>query len=40
VTATADGTGRRAHGPTAGADAGWLSGALALILAFMAGEAG
>jgi cobalt-zinc-cadmium efflux system protein len=27
-----------AHGPAAGADARWLSGALALILAFMAGE--
>jgi cobalt-zinc-cadmium efflux system protein len=27
-----------AHGPSAGADARWLSGALALILAFMAGE--
>jgi len=26
------------HGPSAGADARWLSGALALILAFMAGE--
>src|SRR6516162_2544782 len=29
---------RHAHGPAAGADARWLSGALALILAFMAGE--
>ena len=32
------GTDRHAHGPASGADAGWLSGALALILAFMAGE--
>jgi cobalt-zinc-cadmium efflux system protein len=31
-------TDRHDHGPTAGADARWLSGALALILAFMAGE--
>jgi cobalt-zinc-cadmium efflux system protein len=38
VTGTADGAGRHAHGPDAGADARWLSGALALILAFMAGE--
>ena len=29
---------RHAHGPASGADAGWLSAALALILAFMAGE--
>jgi cobalt-zinc-cadmium efflux system protein len=29
---------RHAHGPAPGADARWLSGALALILAFMAGE--
>jgi hypothetical protein len=32
------GTGPHAHGPEPGADARWLSGALALILAFMAGE--
>ena len=32
------GTGPHAHGPGPGADARWLSGALALILAFMAGE--
>jgi cobalt-zinc-cadmium efflux system protein len=32
------GTDRHAHGPAPGADARWLSGALALILAFMAGE--
>ncbi|HEV2933376.1 MAG TPA: cation transporter, partial [Streptosporangiaceae bacterium] len=32
------GTDRHEHGPTPGADARWLSGALALILAFMAGE--
>jgi cobalt-zinc-cadmium efflux system protein len=32
------GTGRPAHGPASGADARWLSAALALILAFMAGE--
>jgi cobalt-zinc-cadmium efflux system protein len=32
------GTDRHAHGPASGADARWLSGALALILAFMAGE--
>jgi cobalt-zinc-cadmium efflux system protein len=32
------GTDRHAHGPASGADAGWLSGALALILAFMAAE--
>jgi cobalt-zinc-cadmium efflux system protein len=32
------GTERHAHGPASGADARWLSGALALILAFMAGE--
>ncbi len=32
------GTGRHAHGPASGADAGWLSAALALIVAFMAGE--
>ncbi|HYB46819.1 MAG TPA: cation diffusion facilitator family transporter, partial [Streptosporangiaceae bacterium] len=32
------GTGPHAHGPAPGADARWLSGALALILAFMAGE--
>ena len=31
-------TQRHAHGPAPGADARWLSGALALILAFMAGE--
>jgi cobalt-zinc-cadmium efflux system protein len=31
-------TDRHAHGPTSGADARWLSGALALILAFMAAE--
>ena len=31
-------TDRHEHGPAAGADARWLSGALALILAFMAGE--
>ncbi len=32
------GTDRHAHGPTSNADARWLSAALALILAFMAGE--
>jgi len=32
------GTDRHAHGPAPGADARWLWGALALILAFMAGE--
>jgi cobalt-zinc-cadmium efflux system protein len=32
------GTDRHAHGPAAGADARWLWAALALILAFMAGE--
>jgi cobalt-zinc-cadmium efflux system protein len=32
------GTDQHAHGPASGADARWLSGALALILAFMAGE--
>ncbi|HYB14886.1 MAG TPA: cation diffusion facilitator family transporter [Streptosporangiaceae bacterium] len=32
------GTGPHEHGPASGADARWLSGALALILAFMAGE--
>src|SRR5271169_4466207 len=32
------GTDRHSHGPASGADARWLSGALALILAFMAGE--
>jgi len=32
------GTDRHVHGPASGADARWLSGALALILAFMAGE--
>jgi len=32
------GTDRHAHGPASGADARWLSGALALILAFMAAE--
>src|ERR1700747_3327316 len=32
------GTDRHEHGAGAGADARWLSGALALILAFMAGE--
>ncbi len=32
------GSDRHAHGPAPGADARWLSGALALILAFMAGE--
>jgi cobalt-zinc-cadmium efflux system protein len=32
------GSDRRAHGPASGADARWLSAALALILAFMAGE--
>ena len=32
------GTDRHAHGPTSGADARWLSVALALILAFMAAE--
>lgn len=32
------GTDRHAHGPAPGADARWLAGALALILAFMAGE--
>src|SRR6266404_8509896 len=32
------GTERHAHGPASGAHAGWLSGALALILAFIAGE--
>src|SRR6516162_9473115 len=31
-------TGPHAHGPAPGADARWLSAALALILAFMAGE--
>jgi cobalt-zinc-cadmium efflux system protein len=31
-------TDRHVHGPASGADARWLSGALALILAFMAGE--
>jgi cobalt-zinc-cadmium efflux system protein len=33
-----EGTDRREHGPAPGADARWLSGALVLILAFMAGE--
>jgi len=37
-TERAGDTGRHAHGPAAGADARWLSAALALILAFMAGE--
>jgi len=37
-TERAGNTGRHAHGPAPGADARWLSGALALILAFMAGE--
>ncbi len=32
------GTDRHTHGPASGADARWLSGALALILAFMAAE--
>jgi cobalt-zinc-cadmium efflux system protein len=32
------GTDRHAHGPASGADARWLSGALVLILAFMAAE--
>ncbi len=32
------GTDQHGHGPASGADARWLSGALALILAFMAGE--
>jgi cobalt-zinc-cadmium efflux system protein len=32
------GSDRHAHGPVPGADARWLTGALALILAFMAGE--
>ncbi len=32
------GTDRHEHGPASGADARWLSGALALILAFMIGE--
>jgi cobalt-zinc-cadmium efflux system protein len=32
------GTDRHSHGPASGADARWLSGALALILAFMAAE--
>jgi cobalt-zinc-cadmium efflux system protein len=32
------GTDRHAHGPASGADPRWLTGALALILAFMAGE--
>jgi cobalt-zinc-cadmium efflux system protein len=32
------GTDRHAHGPASGADARWLSCALALLLAFMAGE--
>ena len=32
------GTDRHAHGPASGADARWLSAALTLILAFMAGE--
>ncbi len=32
------GSGQHAHGPRPGADARWLSAALALILAFMAGE--
>src|SRR5271154_6090008 len=32
------GTDRHAHGPASGADARWLSAALALILAFMVGE--
>ncbi len=31
-------TDRHVHGPVSGAGARWLSGALALILAFMAGE--
>jgi len=34
----AAGTDRHAHGPAPGADMRWLAGALALILAFMAGE--
>jgi len=38
ATERAGDTGRHAHGPAPGADARWLSGALALILAFMAGE--
>jgi cobalt-zinc-cadmium efflux system protein len=38
VAGTAESTGRHAQGPAAGADARWLSGALALILAFMAAE--
>jgi cobalt-zinc-cadmium efflux system protein len=33
-----EGTGRHEHGPAPSADARWLSGALVLILAFMAGE--
>ncbi|HJY73544.1 MAG TPA: cation diffusion facilitator family transporter, partial [Streptosporangiaceae bacterium] len=33
-----EGSDRHEHGPAPGADARWLSGALALILAFMAGE--
>jgi len=33
-----EGTDRHEHGPASGADARWLSGALALIVAFMAGE--
>src|SRR5258705_10003098 len=32
------GSNRHVHGPVPGSDARWLSGALALILAFMAGE--
>src|SRR5215471_12780689 len=32
------GTDRHEHGPAPGADVRWLSGALALIVAFMAGE--
>ena len=32
------GSNRHAHGPAPGSDARWLSAALALILAFMAGE--
>ena len=32
------GTDRHEHGPAPAADARWLSGALALIVAFMAGE--
>jgi cobalt-zinc-cadmium efflux system protein len=38
VAENAASSGGHAHGPAVGADARWLSGALALILAFMAGE--